>query len=75
MLTKQSFGIWKISDNQSVENAGVTFFNGADKKFFEKNKQSVMYDEQMQANKAKTNNLRVELIWGMNSGHRVLLYK
>ena len=31
-------------DNQSVENVGVAFVKGADerKKFFEKNKQSVM---------------------------------
>ena len=32
MLTKLSFGILKSSDNQSVENAGVSFVNGADKK-------------------------------------------
>ena len=41
--------------NQSVENAGVAFVKGADvrSKFFEENKRSVMYDEQVWANKAK----------------------
>ena len=48
------------SSNQSVENAGVAFVEGAD----ERNKQSVMYDEQVQANRPRTNNLRDELIWG-----------
>ena len=42
-------------ENQSVENAGVAFVKGADErnKFFEKNKQSVMYDEHVRANKTK----------------------
>ena len=41
--------------NQSVENAGVTFVKGADErsKFFEKNKQSVMYDEHVRVKEAK----------------------
>ena len=40
---------------QSNENPGVAFVKGANErsKFFEKNKQSVMYDEQVLANKAK----------------------
>ena len=40
---------------QSVENAGVAFVKGADErnKFFEKKKKSVMYDEQVRANKEK----------------------
>ena len=40
---------------QSIENAHVAFVKGADErnKFFEKNKQSVKYDKQVQANKAK----------------------
>ena len=44
-----------ILNNQRVENAGVAFVKGADErnKFFEKTKQSVMYDEQGRANKAK----------------------
>ena len=45
----------KIRQNQSVQNAGVAFVKGADErnKFFEKNKQSVMFDEQVRANKAR----------------------
>ena len=41
--------------DQSIENAGVTVVKGANERneFFEKNKQSVMYDEQVRANKAK----------------------
>ena len=41
--------------NQSVENAGVAFVMGADERneFFEKNKQTVMYDEQVRKNKVK----------------------
>ena len=41
--------------SQSVEKADVAFVKGADErnKFFEKYKQSVMYDEQVWANKAK----------------------
>ena len=41
--------------NQSVENAGVAFVKGADErnKFFGKNKQSVICDERVRANKAK----------------------
>ena len=41
--------------NQSVENAGVAFVKGADERteFFEKNKQTVIYDEQVSTNKAK----------------------
>ena len=40
---------------QSLQNAGVAFVKGADErnKFLEKNKQSVMYVEQVRANKAK----------------------
>ena len=51
-----SFDLDNFSKNQSVENAGVAFGKGANErnKFFEKkNKQSVMHDEQMRANKAK----------------------
>ena len=42
-------------ENQSVENAGEAFVKGADErnKFFKRKKQSVMYDEQVRANKAK----------------------
>ena len=41
--------------NQSVEHAGVAFVKGADERnnSFEKINLSVMYDEQVQANKAK----------------------
>ena len=41
--------------NQSVQYAGVAFVKGADErnKFFEKNKQSVMYDKQVRASNAK----------------------
>ena len=41
--------------NQSVENAGVAFVKGANERndLFEKNKQTVMYDEQVRMNKAK----------------------
>ena len=43
------------SINQNVENAGVVFVKAADDryKFFEKISKSVMYDEQVRANKAK----------------------
>ena len=47
---------WRHKKNQSVENAGVAFVKGADERnklFEKKNKQSVMYDEQVRANKAK----------------------
>ena len=43
-------------NNQSVKkNAGVAFVKGADERneFFEKNKQTVMYDERVWTNKAK----------------------
>ena len=55
--------------NQSVENAGVAFVKGANErnKFFKKYKQSVMYDEQVRRTRQRTNNLRDDLIWGMNS--------
>ena len=41
--------------NQSVENAGVAFVKGANERneFFVKYKQTVMYDEEVQTNKAK----------------------
>ena len=41
--------------NKSVENADVAFVKEADErtKLLEKNKQSVVYDEQVRANKAK----------------------
>ena len=44
-----------LYQNQSIESAGVAFVKGADErnKFFEKNKQSVMYDEHVHVNKAK----------------------
>ena len=43
------------TDNQSVENAGVAFVKGANERnaFFEKDKQIVMYDEQVRTKKAK----------------------
>ena len=42
-------------DNQSVENAGVAFVKGTNERneFFEKNKQTVMYDEQVRTNKVR----------------------
>ena len=42
-------------NNQGVENAGVAFVKGANNRnvFFEKNKQTVMYDEQVLTNKSK----------------------
>ena len=45
----------QIGKKKSVENAGVAFVKGADErnKFFGKNKQSVMHDEHVRANKAK----------------------
>ena len=45
----------KVLSIISVENTGVAFVKGADErnKFFEKKNQSVMYDEQVRANKAK----------------------
>ena len=41
--------------NQSVENADVAFVKGANERneFFEKDKQTVMYDERGRTNKAK----------------------
>ena len=44
-----------IKANQSVENTGMAFVKEANKrnKFFEKNKQAVMYVERIRANKAK----------------------
>ena len=50
--------IYRVADNaenQSVENADVAFVKWAVErnKFFEKKKQSVMYDEHMRANQAK----------------------
>ena len=42
--------------NESVENAGVAFVKGANEinqVFFFKNKETVMYDEQVWMNKAK----------------------
>ena len=50
-----SFDLDNFSKNQSVENAGVALVKGANErnKSFEKNKQSVMHDEQMRANNAK----------------------
>ena len=52
--------------NQSVESAGVAFVKRANErnKFFEKNKQTVIYDEQAGRTRLRTNNLRDELIWG-----------
>ena len=40
--------------NQSVENAGVAFVKGASERneFFEKNIQTVIFDEQVRTNKA-----------------------
>ena len=54
----------KVKYNQSVENAGVAFVKGANERsdFFRKNKQTVMYDEQVRTYKA---NGRTDL--GMNS--------
>ena len=42
-------------NNQGVENAGVAFVKGPSERneFFKKNKQTVMYDEQVRTNKAK----------------------
>ena len=41
-------------NNQNVESAGVACIKGADErnKFFKKNKQTVMYNEQVWTNKA-----------------------
>ena len=52
--------------NQSVENAGVAFVKGANEKykFFAKNKQTVMYDDQAGQKRQRTNNLREKFIWG-----------
>ena len=51
----QSEVVLLFNFNKSVENADVPFVKGDDErnKFFEKNKQSVKYDEQVRANKAK----------------------
>ena len=52
--------------NQSVEDAGVAFVKGANerKEFFEKNKQTVIYDKQAGRIRQSTNTLRDELVWG-----------
>ena len=44
-----------MKENQSVENVGAAFVKGANErnKFSKKNKQTVMYDEQVRTNKAK----------------------
>ena len=43
------------AENQKDENAGVAFVKGANEtnELFEKNKQTIMYDEQVRTNKAK----------------------
>ena len=57
-----------VSIYQSVENASVAFVKGADERndFFEKNKQTVMYDEQVRTNKAKDYQSQGRTDLGMN---------
>ena len=60
--------------NQSVENVGVAFVKGANErnKFFEKNKQTVMYDEQVRTNKAKDLQSQKRTDLGMNPGRCII---
>ena len=46
---------YKVEKNQSIENAGVAFVKGTNKRIelLWKNKQTVMYDEQVRTNKFK----------------------
>ena len=54
--TNVNVSLWKCLKSQSVENPGVAFVKGANERneFFKKkkNKQTVMYDEQVRTNKA-----------------------
>ena len=52
--------------NQSVENGGVTFVKEANERneVFDRNKQTLIYNEQAGRTRQGTNNLRDELIWG-----------
>ena len=59
-----------LNSNQSVENAVVAFVKGANERnefFFKKNKQTVMYDEQVRTNKAKDNQYQGQTDFGMHS--------
>ena len=61
--------VWAVVTNQSVENAGVAFVKGANERneLFEKNKQPVMYNEQVQTNKTKGQQSQGRNDLGMNS--------
>ena len=55
--------------NQSIENAGVASIKGAYKRndYFEKNKQTVIYDQQVRTSKAKDYQSQGRTDLGMNS--------
>ena len=54
--------------NQSVEKTVVAFVKGTNERneFFEKNKQTLMYDEQVRANKAKDQQSQGQTDLGLN---------
>ena len=58
-----------INKDQSVENAGVAFVKGASERndFFTKINKQLYVTNKSGRTRQRTNNLRDELIWGMNS--------
>ena len=65
---KRDLSLYRTT-NQRVENAGVAFVKGADErnKFFEKINNQYCMTNKCGCTRQMTNNLRDELIWGMNS--------